>query len=69
VTRCHVRRRFICRWPTGSCRCAARQRQRESDDSQHRYGFFHALRRILPMRHSRFLPRLSAALTALLCTF
>src|SRR5215831_4603790 len=57
-----IPRRYFC-GRHSSCRgCAARQRQRHADDSNHRYGFLwiFSLRSTLRMRHSRVLPRLLA---------
>jgi hypothetical protein len=55
VTRCDVARRHIRYRSSGSCGCAARQRQRHADDSQHRYGFLPtlSLRSLLRLWHSR----------------
>jgi hypothetical protein len=55
VTRCDVARRHIRCRSGGSCGCAARQRQRHADDSQHRYGFLPtlSLRSLLRLWHGR----------------
>jgi hypothetical protein len=55
ITRCDVSRRHIRCRSSGSCGCAARQRQRHADDSQHRHGFLPtlSLRSLLRLWHGR----------------
>ena len=57
-----IPRRYFRGRHSGCCGCAARQRQRHADDSNHRYGFLRmfSLRSTLRVRHSRVLPRLLA---------
>ena len=57
-----IPRRYFRGRHSGCCGCAARQRQRHADDSNHWYGFLRkfSLRSTLRVRHSRVLPRLLA---------
>src|SRR5262245_14264325 len=57
-----IPRRYFRGGHSGCGGCAARQRQRHADDSNHRYGFLQmfSLRSTLRVRHSRVLPRLLA---------
>src|SRR5262249_35619197 len=57
-----IPRRYIRRRHSGCRGCAASQRQRHTDNPNHRYGFLRifSLRSTLRLRHSRVLPRLLA---------